>query len=210
MIINTIERTYQYTISYVKAWRAKQKVFEMRYGTYESSYDNLPRLLARITDRNPGSTFDLLHYPSDFGPHILKRVFFCIGACIRAFQYCVPILCIDGTFLTGKYRGTILTAIGVDGNNHLLPIVFAFVENENTTSWYWFLQRVKMHVVCNRPNVCLISDRHGGILAAIRQLKEEGVWPDVHNRWCMRHMGANFHEHFKSKELVKVFKNLCG
>ena len=55
MIIKHIERTYKYTISYDKAWRAKQKVFEMRFGTYEASYDNLPRMLAKIMERNPGS-----------------------------------------------------------------------------------------------------------------------------------------------------------
>ena len=36
MIVRHIEQTYQYTISYLKAWRAKQKVFEMRFGTYEA------------------------------------------------------------------------------------------------------------------------------------------------------------------------------
>ena len=32
MIVRHIEQTYQYTISYLKAWRAKQRVFEMRFG----------------------------------------------------------------------------------------------------------------------------------------------------------------------------------
>lgn len=40
-IIRHIEETYKYTISYAKAWRAKQKIIEMRFGTYEVSYDNL-------------------------------------------------------------------------------------------------------------------------------------------------------------------------
>ena len=87
-------------------------------------------------------------------------------------MYCLSILCIDGTFLTGRYKGTILTAIGVDCNKHVVPIAFAFVENENTESWYWFLKRVKIHVGAARPGVCLISDRHAGLLAAIRQLHE--------------------------------------
>jgi hypothetical protein len=29
-----------------------------------------------------------------------------------------------------------LTAIGVDGNNQLLSVAFAFVESEDTDSWY--------------------------------------------------------------------------
>ena len=53
MIVRHIEQTYQYTISYLKAWRAKQRVFEMRFGTYEASYDNLvcyPRLMLEILE----------------------------------------------------------------------------------------------------------------------------------------------------------------
>ena len=58
MIVRHIEQTYQYTISYLKAWRAKQKVLEMRFGTYETSYDNLPRMLSQVAARNPGSFYD--------------------------------------------------------------------------------------------------------------------------------------------------------
>src|SRR6266508_5599273 len=77
---------------------------------------------------------------------------FCLGACVRAFQYYLPLLCIDGTFMIGKYKGQLLTAIRVDGNNQVVPVAFAFVENENTGSWYWFLERVKDHVVGARPD----------------------------------------------------------
>ena len=41
MIIKHIERTYKYTISYAKAWQSKQKVFEMRFGNYKASDDNI-------------------------------------------------------------------------------------------------------------------------------------------------------------------------
>jgi len=79
--------------------------------------------------------------------------------------------------LTGKYKGTILTVIGVDGNNQLLPVTFAFVESENIESWFWFLKLVKQHVVVGRPNVCLISDRHAKILHAIDRLQNDGGHP---------------------------------
>jgi hypothetical protein len=32
----------------------------------------------------------------------------------------------DGTFLTGKYKGTILTAVTADGNNQLLSLAISF------------------------------------------------------------------------------------
>nr|ABA94023.1 transposon protein, putative, Mutator sub-class [Oryza sativa Japonica Group] len=186
-IIRHIEETYKYTISYAKAWRAKQKIIEMRFGTYEASYDNLPRLLGVIEERNPGSSYEVKKFPSIEHPG--KR----------------------------KYRGQILTAIGVDGNNQVLPLAFAFVESENTDSWYWFLKLVKTKVVGMRPNVCLIHDRHTGILRAIEELQfgsmergYPGVWDDVQSRWCMRHMGANFFKQFKNKELMNMFKRLCN
>ena len=126
-------------------------------------------------------------------------------------------LCADGTFLTGKYKGQILTAIGMDADNRLLPVAFAFVEGESTDSWYWFLERVRFAVVQERPNVCLIHDRHAGLLQAIEELKHGSserhvppVWSDIQSRWCMRHLGANFFKQFKNKDLMKLFKGLCN
>jgi hypothetical protein len=72
-------------------------------------------------------------------------------------------------------------------------------------------------VVGDVSDVCVIHDRHKGILQAISDIKEgsqeryrAAQWPDVHSRWCMRHMGANFHSQFKNKELTKLFKCLCS
>ena len=64
LIVRHIEQTYQYIISYLKARRAKQKVFEMRFGTYEASYDNLPRMLSQVAARNPGSFYDTYLLPA--------------------------------------------------------------------------------------------------------------------------------------------------
>ena len=89
---------------------------------------------------------------------------------------------IDGTFLTGRYKGQILTAIGVDCNNQIVLLAFAFVENENLDSWYWFLERVKVHVVAARPDVCLISDRHAGLLQSIMKLQRRDGAPPTFRR----------------------------
>ena len=113
----------------------------MRFGTYEASYDNLSRMLSQVAARNPGSFYDTyLILAVTRGQSILQRVFFCLGACVRAFQCCLPVICIYDTFLTRRYKGQILAAIGVDCNNQIVPLAFAFVENENLDSWYWFLE----------------------------------------------------------------------
>jgi hypothetical protein len=67
------------------------------------------------------------------GKLVLQRSFLALGACIQAFKFCRPVICIDGTFLTGKYKGTILMVVAADSNNQLLPLVIAFVEGGNVT-----------------------------------------------------------------------------
>jgi hypothetical protein len=73
----------------------------------------------------------------------LQRAFLALGAAIAAFKHCRPVICIDGTFLTGKYKGAILTVVATDDNNQLLPLAITFAEGENGESWYWFLERLK-------------------------------------------------------------------
>ena len=65
-------------------------------------------------------------------------------------------------------------------------------------------------------DVCVIHDRHKGILQAIDDIKNgsqerhrEVLWPGVTSRWCTRHMKANFHSQFKNKTLAKLFERLC-
>ena len=98
----------------------------------------------------------------------------------------LSVISVDGTFLTGKYKGQILTAIGVDGNNQILPLAIAFVECENYDSWLWFLRHLRVGVVGARPGVCVIHDRHAGMLKAIRKLQEDPEepfpWPDMRSR----------------------------
>jgi hypothetical protein len=80
-------------------------------------------------------------------------------------------ICVDGIFLTEKYKGQLLTTIDMDGNHQILPLVFTFVDTENTDSWYWFLEHVNAQAIGTRPDVNLIHDRHSGILSFIHQLQ---------------------------------------
>jgi hypothetical protein len=56
-----------------------------------------------------------------------------LGACIEAFKVCWPVICIEDTFLTCKYKGTILTVVAADSNNPLLPLAIAFAEGRTVT-----------------------------------------------------------------------------
>ena len=216
-IITAVKSRFDYEISYGKAWRAKQCALEKRFGNFLDAYDTVVRLIKTLQERNPGTYVDIIDYvhPEVAGAKVLQRLFFSFAICIEAFTHCQPVMFVDGTFLTGKYRGQILTAIGVDGNNQIIPIAMAFVEGENFDSWLWFFRQLKIAVVKDRPNVCIIHDRHAGMLKAIKALQEPThneptPWPDLQSRWCMRHLAANFYSQFKSKRLMKMFKRLCA
>jgi hypothetical protein len=105
-IILAIEEKFRYHISYGKAYMAKKKVMEMRWRTYEASYDNLPRLLNIIVTLNLGSYYDIKAYNhvSRPGKQVLQRAFLALGPAIAAFKHCRPVICIDCTFLIGNTR----------------------------------------------------------------------------------------------------------
>jgi hypothetical protein len=54
---------------------------------------------------------------------------------VVGFTHCRPIDSVDATFLIGKYKGTLIVAIGMTVENQLLPLAFALVEGENNESW---------------------------------------------------------------------------
>lgn len=139
-----------------------------------------------------------------------KRVFWTFKPCIDAFAYCIPVLQIDGTHLYGKYRGVLLTATAVDGFHHLLTIAFAIVEGENIASWAWFMERVKKLVVLQRTGVCVIFDRHSGIISAMNNPTLGWCEPYGHHRFCVRHLAANFTKKFKKASLKERVVAMCS
>ncbi|XP_026377975.1 uncharacterized protein LOC113272339 [Papaver somniferum] len=61
---------------------------------------------------------------------------------------------LDATFLTGRYRGTLMDATCINGNNEFYPFAFAIVSSENKDNWFYFLENLQ-HVVDGRPIVFL-------------------------------------------------------
>jgi hypothetical protein len=82
-----------------------------------------------------------------------------------------------------------------------IHFAFAVVESENKDSWKWFLSCIRRYVT-NR-NLCIISNRHGGIIEAI---KEDSLWqpPNGHHRFWLRHVASNFNQRYKVKLLDEL------
>jgi hypothetical protein len=120
------------------------------YGGWEESYNRVGMVLSAMAATNPG----MYHVVEPLGSvtriykdkivRVFGRAFWTFGPCIMAFQHCRPVITVDGTFLTGQYKGTLLTAIGNDGGDKLVPLAFALVSAENNENWAWFLNVVQI------------------------------------------------------------------
>ncbi|KAF1899190.1 hypothetical protein Lal_00019312 [Lupinus albus] len=114
-LVKEIVTRFGYTVTYSKAWTAKQIAMSQIYGDWEGSYKELPRWFNTVQCYAAGT---IVRYASsrhdESSSLILDRVFWAFKPCIEGFGFCKPILQVDGTFLTGKYNGTLLIASSQD------------------------------------------------------------------------------------------------
>nr|XP_034604918.1 uncharacterized protein LOC117864969 [Setaria viridis] len=158
------------------------------------------------SDDDEGDTGGM--YFRDSLSHVLYHVFWSFAQTEHAFQFCQPIVLVDGTFVTGKYRGTLMMVAAVDPEDQIVPMAFALAEGENNESWSWFMRLLCVQVLGPSRTVCLILNHHPGILNAVDE-HIDGFPPPIVHRWCMRHFAANFWQRQRKKEVCDKVKALC-
>ena len=72
-----------------------------------------------------------------------------------------------------------MMAATVDPKDQIVPIAFALVEGENNESWSWFMRLLRVQVFGPTRTICLILDRHAGLLNAAAE-HIDGFPPLVH------------------------------
>ncbi|XP_052735479.1 uncharacterized protein LOC108341416 [Vigna angularis] len=195
-----IQRKWNIGISRCMAYRAKNIATEQIDGSFKEQYKRLYDYAHELVAKNPGSTVKL-KVEDVGGKVIFKRFYVCLKACKDSFMSCRPIIGLDGAFLKGKYGGELLTAVGRDGNEQMLPIAYCVVEVENKESWKWFLELLVDDLggaeICS--TFTFISNQQKGLLHAIDELL-----PRVDQRFCVRHMYANFRKKYPGKNLKRL------
>ncbi|XP_042014955.1 uncharacterized protein LOC121762988 [Salvia splendens] len=197
-IIDDVKQKYHVEISYKKAWYARRKAIELVFGGWESSFEDLPSYMIELQKRTRGTIVEWHHDErhSTETQKLFKYVFWAFGPCVEAFQLCKPVLTVDGTHLRGRLKGKLLCAVGFDANKKFLPVAYAIVDNETSDSWNWFMKLIKLHVMKGDRDVCIISDRHPGMLNAM----ESDIWeqpPRGIHRFCLVHVRKNVLQHHK-------------
>lgn len=112
-LITDLKENYGLDIPYHVAWYGKESATKDLHGDEELSYAHLPWYVNVLKASNVGS-----HCVLDCGEDgsRFQRIFICFKASIDGFRWCRPMLFIDGTFVTNKYKGTLLGATAKNGN----------------------------------------------------------------------------------------------
>ncbi|CAM8951049.1 unnamed protein product [Rhodiola kirilowii] len=134
---------YGYKISYIKAWKARQKAFVYLFGEWEESFAKLPAYMGVLKETNPGSIVYWDKSTLDSGNESVNRVFWAFGPSINRFAHCRPAISIDATHLNGKWKGVLMIAVALDAENEILPLAYALMESENIDSWRWFMTCIR-------------------------------------------------------------------
>ncbi|XP_060190295.1 uncharacterized protein LOC132619392 [Lycium barbarum] len=131
-IAEDVKNDFGMDVSYMVAWRAKERAMNDLMGEPADSYKRLPGYLYILDKTYPGS-------------HIRMRktreneflyVFIALYAFIKGFDYCRSIVVVDGSHLKTPYNGTFVSASTLDGN--ILPLAYGVIDSENDRSWMWF------------------------------------------------------------------------
>ncbi|KAG9450291.1 hypothetical protein H6P81_010256 [Aristolochia fimbriata] len=147
-----------------------------KYHIQDESYNLLPQFFKAIKDTNRGTKYKVITTEDNVtrGNFVrFARAFWAFGPAIHGFQFCRPFISVDGTHLYGKQR---------------------------TLMWTWFIACLARQVVRGRFPMCIISDRHSGIIRAVRD-----VFPRPHrHRFCIRHIIGNLKKRYSVKDLNKM------
>nr|XP_016494604.1 PREDICTED: uncharacterized protein LOC107813810 [Nicotiana tabacum] len=104
-IINDVKSDFGVDVSYMLAWRAKEKAMNFLRGEPVDSYNKLPGYLYTPDMTYPGS-------------HIRM-----------GFDHYRPIVVVDGSHLKSTYTGTLISASTLDGAGHIMPLAYGVVDS---------------------------------------------------------------------------------
>ncbi|XP_033148539.1 uncharacterized protein LOC103844709 [Brassica rapa] len=191
-----ITKQFGVKMEYWKSYRTLKFAREIVQGTPESGFERLPSYLYMIIRENPSTVVRL--QIDENGKFMY--VFLAFGASVNGFPFMRKVVVVDGTFLNGRYKGTLLTALAQDGNFQIFPIAFAVVDTENDDSWYWFFTQLKL-LIPDDEGLAIISDRHNSIGKAITN-----VYPLASRGICTYHLYKNILGRYKEKDAFRLVK----
>ncbi|KAM0858742.1 hypothetical protein ACQ4PT_047628 [Festuca glaucescens] len=171
-----VQRKYNMCPDRWKLGRARKVALLEIHGNEEAQFALLRDYGEELKRANPGSTFFLstnsVKEPgSDIVKEHLATMYWSYDACKRGFLTgCRPLICVDGCHIKTRYKGVLLTAVGIDPNDCIFPIAMGMVEVECTSSWEWFLTTLRDDLnITNTSPWTIMSARQKGPINAVEK-----------------------------------------
>jgi len=92
----------------------------------------MPSLEDIITKAHKGNLTEV--YVNNSGTRF-KAIFIAPWATRSAWVQMRPFLAFDACHYTSRYKQTLMIAVGIDGNNQILPIAWAIAQGESYKTW---------------------------------------------------------------------------
>ncbi|XP_038707242.1 uncharacterized protein LOC120002548 [Tripterygium wilfordii] len=178
-IIMKVQDKYVASISLGLATIARKKAMDVVQGSHKEQFRRLHDFCGEVLRSNPGSscgvsaTLQPVESPSRSLIAMFDNIYICLEVCKKSFASCKPIIGVDGCFLKGVYGGQLLTAVGRDPNDQMLPIAFAVVDKETRATWRWFLGQLLEDIGSHTTNRwTFVSDQQKCMTFSRAWLKE--------------------------------------
>ena len=175
------------SVPYMPAWRARERLRDIIDGDEGISFSFIPDWINQV-EKADSSTYIRLEETLD---HRFEALFIMLGSIRSKIRLLRPFYALDGTHTRSQYNLTLLIAVGIDAENHILPLAWALVPSENETWWSWFCGHLYEAFGSFQPDSVVISDRDKGLLNAV-----ESKLPDVYHAMCCQHIVENIHKKF--------------
>jgi hypothetical protein len=149
------------------AWRARERLRDTLDGDEGASFNLIPAWLARIEEEEDETSVSWLDL--DITDDRRFQALFVMLGPTRSFLHTIrPFYALDGTHTRSRYNLTLLIAVGLDGEDRILPLAWALVPGENERWWNWFCDNLaKAFGDDLYPHFVVISDRDKGLLNAV-------------------------------------------
>ncbi|XP_028788217.1 uncharacterized protein LOC114744193 [Neltuma alba] len=199
---NDVERELKVHVSLHKCKRAKRRIVQHMDGSFVDEFSKLEAYCNELKVSNPGSdiSVEISNEALEQGRRVFRRMYLCFNAAKVGWKVgCRPLIGVDGTFLKGKARGILLTAVGLDANDSLYPLAFALVDKENGVNCSWFIQWLRISLdLHNGSKVTFMLDMQKGLQHAVTE-----ILPEAEHRLCARHIYANWSKRWRGNEMKK-------
>ncbi|XP_022880586.1 uncharacterized protein LOC111397848 [Olea europaea var. sylvestris] len=140
-ICSDMLHTYGVYLNYLKAWRSREQTLKMIRGDPTDLFGNIPRFFYMVQQKNPETVTNL-----EVDSHNrFKYCFMTLGASIRDWKHCRPVIVVDGTYLNGHY--------GDRHNNIKNAIEHVYLGTYHGICSYHLLQNLKSHFGKSGQNI---------------------------------------------------------